>query len=145
MSWWFIETLDWRTWKVQSYTLIRHGFIHKLLPIPYSFSSYDITISSTFQCITGETNGGRQRKVMNREWEYGTMRYGRGMVTGRDFKREVAEKTLVSFFSLRFLSPSPSWRERTRSVKVNMRNPETKWWSQISTDIEHVRRTLEKS
>ena len=72
-------------------------------------------------------------KCLNREREYGTMRYGRGMVTGRDLKREVAEKILVSFFSLRFLSPSPSWRERTRSVKVNMRNPETKLWSQIST------------
>ena len=60
-SWWSIETLDWRTWKVQSYTLIRHGLIHKLLPLPYSFSSYDITISSTFQCITGETNEGYQR------------------------------------------------------------------------------------
>lgn len=57
-------------------------------------------------------------KCLNREREYGTMRYGRGMVTGRDLKREVAEKILVSFFSLRFLSPSPSWRERTRSVKV---------------------------
>ena len=89
---------------MQSYTLIRHGFIHKLLPIPYSFSSYDITISSTFQCITGETNGGRQRNVLNREREYGTMRYRRGMVTGRDFKkRGCREDSCIILFAPLFV------------------------------------------
>ena len=133
MSWWFIETLDWRTWKVQSYTLIRHGFIHKLLPIPYSFSSYDITISSTFQCITGETNGGRQRNVLNREREYGTMRYRRGMVTGRDFKeRGCREDSCIILFALLFVPLSKlaranaiwkkkTWRIRSRNCKVRYR------------------------
>ena len=89
---------------MQSYTLIRHGFIHKLLPLPYSFSSYDITISSTFQCITGETNGGRQRNVLNREREYGTMRYRRGMVTGRDFKkRGCREDSCIILFAPLFV------------------------------------------
>ena len=89
---------------MQSYTLIRHGLIHKLLPLPYSFSPYDITISSTFQCITGETNGGRQRNVLNREREYGTMRYGRGMVTGRDLKkRGCREDSCIILFAPLFV------------------------------------------
>ena len=139
-SWWFIETLDWRTWKVQSYTLIRHGFIHKLLPIPYSFSSYDITISSTFQCITGETNGGRQRNVLNREREYGTMRYRRGMITG-DFKeRGCREDSCIILFAPLFVPLSKLARANAicKSQKCDrwpspMKNPKTKLWSQIST------------
>ena len=61
MPWCIIKTLEWGTWKVQSCTLTQHGIKHKLLPLPAPLSSYDFTISSTFQCFTGETNGDYQR------------------------------------------------------------------------------------
>ena len=80
-------------------------------------------------------------KCLNREREYGTMRYGRGMVTGRDLKkRGCREDSCIILFAPLFVPLSKLARANAicKSQKCDrwpspMKNPKTNLWSQLST------------